>query len=67
MAVIYICMKDSETKEKTVWRGICFKGYLVLIEREGVEVGQPGQAEVVSKQIVVDHQLLQLGEQSEAC
>lgn len=42
------------------------KGYLVLVEREGVEVGQPGQPEVVSEQIVVDHQLLQLGERSEA-
>lgn len=56
-------MKQKKNRE----RGIRFKGYLVLIECEGVEVGQPGQAEVVSKQIVVDHQLLQLGEQSEAC
>lgn len=39
---------------------------MVLVERQGVEVGQPGQAEVVSQQIVVDHQLLQLGEGSEA-
>lgn len=31
-----------------------------------MEVGQPGQPEVVSQQVVVDHQLLQLGEQSEA-
>lgn len=42
------------------------KGYLVLVECQGVEVWQPGQPEVVSEQIVVDHQLLQLGEQSEA-
>lgn len=42
------------------------KGYSVLVERQGVEVGQPGQPEVVSQQVVVDHQLLQLGEQSEA-
>lgn len=39
---------------------------MVLVERQGVEVGQPGQPEVVSQQIVVDHQLLQLGEGSEA-
>lgn len=31
-----------------------------------MEVRQPGQPEVISEQIVVDHQLLQLGEQSEA-
>lgn len=39
---------------------------MVLVERQGVEVGQPGQPDVVSQLIVVGHQLLQLGEGSEA-
>lgn len=57
---------DSRKSRKGNARGPFDKGYLVLIEHQGVEAGQSGQAEVVPKQVVVHHQLLQLSEHSEA-
>lgn len=57
---------DCKSKQQKGW-GISLKGYLVLIECEGVEVGKPGQPEVIPEQIVVDDQLFQLSEHFEAC
>lgn len=56
--------RKKHKRERTM--GPFEKGYLVLIEHQGVEGGQPRQSEVVPKQVVVHHQLLQLSELFEA-
>lgn len=58
--------KEKKTQKRERTMGPFEKGYLVLIEHQGVEAGQPRQSEVVPKQVVVHHQLLQLSEHFEA-